>query len=432
MKQGKMSRSRLSGLKDEQDLGTQKIRKSSNQANPDADNSKQGNAPNLPKGWEIKKIGDVCVCASSNVSQNKLADDEGDFPIYGASGLIKKVSFYHQDKPYLSIVKDGSGVGRVTKMDAYTSVIGTLQYILPKENIDLDYLYYFLMSVDFKKYIAGAAIPHIYFKDYKNEPFLWMPLPEQKRIVSILDECFAAIAKAKANAEQNLKNAKELFESYLQGVFEKKGEGWEEKTLEVLADENCTLSYGIVQPGEEFENGLPVIRPTDLTSRYIKVEALKRIDPKLADGYKRTKLIGDELLLCVRGTTGVVSIATPELKDANVTRGIVPIRFNSKIVNQQFGYYLLISNYVQKQIRAKTYGAALMQINIGDLRKIITPYPPLKEQQTIVRQLDALRAETQKLEAVYQKKIDDLEELKKSILQKAFAGELKTEKTLVI
>ncbi len=104
----------------------------------------------LPKGWELKTIGDVCVSASSNVSQNKLADDEGDYPIFGASGLIKKVSFYHRDKPYLSIVKDGSGVGRVTKMDAYTSVIGTLQYILPRENIDLDYLNYSLMSVDFK------------------------------------------------------------------------------------------------------------------------------------------------------------------------------------------------------------------------------------------------------------------------------------------
>src|SRR5690606_1193126 len=189
----------------------------------------------LPKGWELKTIGDVCVSASSNVSQNKLADDEGDYPIFGASGLIKKVSFYHQDKPYLSIVKDGSGFGRITKMDAFTSVIGTLQYILPKENIDLDYLNYSLMSVDFKKYVAGAAIPHIYFKDYKNESFLWMPLPEQQRIVSILDEAFAAIAKAKANAEQNLKNTKELFESYLQGVFEKKGGGWEEKKLgEVL------------------------------------------------------------------------------------------------------------------------------------------------------------------------------------------------------
>ena len=79
----------------------------------------------MKKGWEIKTIGDVCVSSSSNISQNKLANDEGDYPIFGASGMIKKVSFYHQDKPYLSIVKDGSGVGRVTKMQAYTSDIGT-------------------------------------------------------------------------------------------------------------------------------------------------------------------------------------------------------------------------------------------------------------------------------------------------------------------
>ncbi|MBK9637735.1 MAG: restriction endonuclease subunit S [Bacteroidetes bacterium] len=186
-----------------------------------------------------------CVCdkASSNVSQNQLENEVGEYPIFGASGLIKNVSFYHQDKPYLSIVKDGSGVGRVTKMDAYTSVIGTLQYILPNDGIDIDYLNYSLMSVDFKKYVAGAAIPHIYFKDYKSEPFLWIPLSEQRQIVSVLNEAFAAISKAKANTEQNLKNTKELFESYLQGVFgsagsptEHGGEGWEVRTLSEITN----------------------------------------------------------------------------------------------------------------------------------------------------------------------------------------------------
>jgi type I restriction enzyme S subunit len=91
----------------------------------------------MKQGWEIKTVGDVCDKASSNVSQNQLDNEIGEYPIFGASGLIKNVSFYHQKNPYLSIVKDGSGFGRVTKMDAYTSVIGTLQYILPKENVDL-------------------------------------------------------------------------------------------------------------------------------------------------------------------------------------------------------------------------------------------------------------------------------------------------------
>ena len=107
----------------------------------------------MKQGWELKKLGDVCYSKSSNVSQNQLTDEVGDYPIFGASGLIKNVSFYHIDKPYLSIVKDGSGFGRITKMNAFTSVIGTLQYILPNDEIDLDYLNYSLMSVDFKKYV---------------------------------------------------------------------------------------------------------------------------------------------------------------------------------------------------------------------------------------------------------------------------------------
>ena len=210
----------------------------------------------LNKGWEIKKLGEVCDKASSNVSQNQLDNEVGEYPIFGASGLIKNVSFYHQDKPYLSIVKDGSGVGRVTKMDAFTSVIGTLQYILPNDGIDLDYLNYSLMSIDFKKYVAGAAIPHIYFKDYKNEPFLWMPLSDQQQLVSILNEAFAAITKAKTNAEQNLKNAKELFESYLKVVFE--NGNWKTKTIgevcnEIFAGGDAPKNNYSLEPNEKHQ-----------------------------------------------------------------------------------------------------------------------------------------------------------------------------------
>jgi type I restriction enzyme S subunit len=400
----------------------------------------------MKQGWEIKKLGEVLRVQNGYAFNSKLFTTETGTPLIRIrdikNGIGTETNFIGPyDKKYE--VKAGDFlIGMDGEFGCYewkgdTALLNQRVCRLQEFSNKLYPRFLFYVINRYLKAIEDvtsyATVKHISSKQIEAIEIPLPPLPEQQRIVSILDACFAAIAKAKANAEQNLKNAKELFESYLQGVFDPstssghgKGDGWEEKTLEELADESCTLSYGIVQPGEEFENGLPVIRPTDLTNRFIKVEGLKKIDPKLADGYKRTKLIGDELLLCVRGTTGVVSIATPELKNANVTRGIVPIRFNSKFIIQEFGYYLLTSNYVQKQIRAKTYGAALMQINIGDLRKILSRYPSIKDQQTIVRQLDALLAETQKLEAVYQKKIDDLEELKKLILQKAFAGELKT------
>ena len=373
----------------------------------------------LPKGWEIKTIGDVCVSASSNVSQNKLANDEGDYPIYGASGLIKKVSFYHQDKPYLSIVKDGSGVGRVTKMDAYTSVIGTLQYILPKENIDLDYLNYSLMSVDFKKYVAGAAIPHIYFKDYKNEPFLWMPLPEQQRIVSILDEAFAAIAKAKANAEQNLKNAKELFESYLQGVFENKN--WETKTLgEIGSPKMCKriLKHQTSTTGEIpfYKIGTFGKTPDAFISKEIYDEFRTKYSfPKKGD-----------VLISASGTIGrrVRYDGEPAFfQDSN----IVWIDNDEKHVLNDYLY--VFYEFCDWQ---PSKGATISRLYNSNLTSIKIVFPKsLEEQKNILLKIDAVSSETKKLESIYQQKINDLEELKKSILQKAFAGELKTSQEVV-
>jgi type I restriction enzyme S subunit len=197
-----------------------------------------------------------------------------------------------------------------------------------------------------------------------------------------------------------------------------------EKKLEDIADSDCSLSYGIVQPGEEFDEGMPIVRPTDLTTKVIRLGGLKRIDPKLAGGYKRTALQGGELLLCVRGSTGVVSIASPELVGANVTRGIVPIRFNRSLLLPEFGFYLISGGPVQSQIREKTYGTALMQINIRDLRLISLAIPPLKEQKTIAANLDSLHEETQRLARLYERKLVALEALKKSLLHQAFSGKL--------
>jgi type I restriction enzyme S subunit len=250
------------------------------------------------------------------------------------------------------------------------------------------------------------------------------PLPEQKRIVAILDKAFAAIDEAKAKTEQNLKNARELFDSYLQQVFSQRGEGWGEEYLENLVTDDCTLSYGIVQPGIDFDNGLPVVRPTDLTREIITSNGLKLIDPSKAEGYRRTVLQGGELLVCVRGTTGTTAIACNTLEGANVTRGIVPVRFDPSMISLRFGFYQFISPLVQEQIQAATYGAALMQINIRDFRKVKICMPSLQVQSEIANQLDEIKPNLLKIEKIYELKLARFDELKKSLLQKAFSGEL--------
>ena len=376
----------------------------------------------MKKGWELKQLGDVCDKASSNVSQNQLGNEVGEYPIFGASGLIKNVSFYHQDKPYLSIVKDGSGVGRVTKMDAYTSVIGTLQYILPNEGIDLDYLNYSLMSVDFKKYVAGAAIPHIYFKDYKNEPFLWMPLSEQKQIVSVLDEAFAAIAKAKANAEQNLKNAKELFESYLQGVFENKLHGSKFETLDSLCEliVDCEHKTAPTQ-----ETGYPSIRTPNIGKGVLILEGVNRVSEKTYNGWTRRAIPqADDLILAREAPAGNIAVIPENVKVCLGQRTVLIRPKKNKIISK-FLAHLILSKDVQEQLLSHSTGATVEHINMKDIRAFkIYNLSPLTEQQTIVQNLEALLTETKKLEVIYNQKINDLEELKKSVLQKAFSGSL--------
>ncbi len=383
---------------------------------------KQGNALSLPKGWELKKLEDVCYSKSSNVSQNKLVNEIGDYPIFGASGFIKNVSFYHRDKPYLSIVKDGSGFGRITKMEAFTSVIGTLQYILPKDEIDLDYLNYSLMSVDFKKYVQGAAIPHIYFKDYKNEPFLWMPLQEQQRIVAILDEAFAAIAKAKTNAEQNLKNAKELFESYLQGVFENKGEGWEEKTLKEVC---AKITDGTHQTPKYFDEGIIFLSSRNVTSGKIDWENIKYIDEKQhLEMHKRVAPRVGDILLAKNGTTGVAAMVDRDLV-FDIYVSLAHIRVLNEIT-PDFMLYFINSPIAKKQFNKRLKGSGVPNLHLEEIREVEISFPKSKEEQNkLVEKLNNFSRETKKLEAIYQQKINDLEELKKSVLQKAFSGELK-------
>ena len=143
------------------------------------------------------KLEDVCERGTSNLKQSDIAKTSGDYPIYGASGYIGNTNFYHQEKPYVAVVKDGAGVGRAALYPANSSVIGTMQYLLPKDNVLPKYLFYVVSYMHLEKYYTGATIPHIYFKDYKNEEFNLDLLERQAEIVEILEKCEKIIEKRK-------------------------------------------------------------------------------------------------------------------------------------------------------------------------------------------------------------------------------------------
>ncbi len=390
----------------------------------------------MKAGWQRKQIGDLCEVIAGQSPEGKFYNVDGNgIPFYqgkkdfGEKFLEAPTTWTIQTT---KIAQEGdilmsvrAPVGPVNFATGEACIGRGLAAIRSGAELNRDFLFYQLLHL--QPEIAGregAVFSSINKGEIEALPLAFASLPEQQSIVGILDEAFDGIATAKTNAEQNLQNARALFESHLQSVFIQRGEGWVEKRLEEVVTADCSLSYGIVQPGEEYSDGLPIVRPTDLTTQEIRLDGLKRIDPKLAEGYKRTTLQGGELLLCVRGSTGMVSIASDELAGGNVTRGIVPIRFDGAKLSQDFGYHLVSSGAFQDQIRKKTYGAALMQINIRDLRNIEVSFPSLREQAEISAKLDALREETQRLESLYQRKLTALDELKKSLLHQAFSGAL--------
>lgn len=221
------------------------------------------------------------------------------------------------------------------------------------------------------------------------------PLSEQTRIVSLLDTFTSSIT----NLKQQIAERRKQYEHYRDQLLDLEGkEGVEMKTLGEVVSSDCSLSYGIVQPGEDVIDGIPVVRPVDLISTYIKLDGLKKTQQQISESYKRTILRGNEILFCVRGTTGTMGLATSELKGCNVTRGIVPISFDNEIT-KMFVFYQLKSFRLQKIIDEKTNGTALRQINIKDLRLLHLCFPPLSEQSRIVSLLDTFEASISNLEA---------------------------------
>lgn len=420
----------------------------------------KGDALSLPKGWEIKKLGEICKVIAGQSPEGKFYNSEG-------NGM----PFYQGKKEYGEkyIGEPTTWTTKVTKEaeagDILMSVrapVGPVNFATQKicigrglaalragKHIDKEFLYNFLINHENEiEGNAGAVFNSINKTQIENIEIPLPPLPEQQRIVSILDEAFAAIAKAKANAEQNLKNAKELFESYLQGIMSQprltrltdsqdfknqgnqdnqinqgsdNGDGWEEKKL----GEVCEFKGGGTPStkNKNYWNGsIPWVSPKDMKSRLISISEDYITDIAVKESSTSIIPIGS-ILIVVR--SGILSRIVPlglTIKEVTVNQDLKAL-IPKRIISSEYLFYFLEAK--MKFLLSKvSRGATVHRLTTDSIREISIPIPSKETQQTIVRQLDALRTETQKLEAVYQKKMDDLEELRKSILQKAFSGRI--------
>ena len=317
--------------------------------------------------------------------------------------------------------------------DLFTNEAIAALTILNEKEIDKYFLYHFLSLFDWNTAaegdvkVKGKTLNKAKLKEI--EVHYPKSLPEQQRIVAILDEAFAAIAKAKANAEQNLKNAKELFESYLQGVFEQRGDGWEEKTLEEISIEFARGKSKHRPRGDVSLLGgrYPLIQTGDISNaNHWITEYTQTYNDK---GLAQSKL-WPKGTICIAIVGANVAETAILNFDACFPDSVIGIVVDPKKANNEYVDYLLQT--FKTYLKEKGKGTARDNINLGTFENQKFPFPSVKEQQSIVQKLDALSAQTKKLEAIYQQKLNDLEELKKVILQKAFSGELKTSEMLAV
>lgn len=399
----------------------------------------------LPMGWEIKKLGEVSEILNGGTPKTNIAEYwDGDIHWITPADLGKlkkptvddtprKITRLGLEKSSAKLFPENSiilstraPIGHLAINEVPMSTNQGCRGIVPSKKLDTWYLYYFLKkNVELLDSLGtGATFKELSTKALAGVEIPLPPLHEQQRIVSILDEAFAAIAKAKANAEQNLKNAKELFESYLQGVFE--NGNWETKKWGELCDFVRGPFGGSLKKNVFKESGYVVYEQKHAIHDHFN-QLRYFIDEEKFNEMKRFEVFpGDIIMSCSGVTLGRVAVVPDGIPKGIINQALLKLT-PKKNVNVHFIKHWLRSSIFQKIIFDFSGGAAIPNVPSAKILKDIKiPCPSLKEQKRIVMEIEIVLNESKRLEGIYQRKIDDLEELKKSILQKAFAGELRS------
>jgi len=393
--------------------------------------------------WEVKKLGDVGNIFSGNSINAKLKKEkylnleEGipyvatkdvsydskidyDNGVRIPEGELDKFRVAHKNSIF--ICAEGGSAGR--KLAFNTKDVCFVNKLFALEAFDFmdpKFVYYFYQTSDFQKQFKSrmtGLIGGVSKGKFKNINIPVPPLPIQQKIVNILDEAFEKLSKAKENAETNLNNSKEVFESYLQSVFENKGEDWEEKRLGDIAE----VEYGFTGKAKD-EGEYRYVRITDTSENGLLIPHNKLYLKKSSEAEKFI-IENHDLLMARTGASFAKVLFFEETEKSVFASYLIRINFKIEMINKLYWYFTKSKIYWD-QANKLASGSAQPHFNGAAVKKVVFSYPKsLEQQKQIVSKLDNLSAETKKLERIYDEKLTDLEELKKSILQKAFKGEL--------
>ena len=397
----------------------------------------------MKKGWELKRLPDIAEYFIGLTYSPKDVSDKGIIVLRSSniqddtldlSDLVRvnrpiKDSLKVRPGDILMCSRNGS-----KRLVGKTAVIGSLSeemtfgtfMTVVRSNFN-PYLAWFFKSEMFRQQLGVGENTMINQVTKYMLDAIQLPLPsasEQQRIVGLLDEAFEGLATAKANAEKNLANARALFESHLQSVFTQRGEGWVEKNrpladlCELIVD--CEHKTAPIQ-----QEGIPSIRTPNIGKGKLILEGVNRVSEETYRAWtRRAEPLPGDLILAREAPAGNVAVI-PENTRVCLGQRTVLIRPRSEIFDPSFLAFLLLEPKTQQRLLAHSRGATVQHVNMKDIRALdVGAIPSLKVQNSIVSKLLSLDEETQRLQTLYQQKLDALEALKKSLLHQAFSGNL--------
>ena len=381
----------------------------------------------MMNGWQTKKLVDVATLQRGFdlPTQDRMS---GDVPLVTSCGISSRHNKSAVRGPGVATGRSGS-IGHVFFIERDFWPLNTVLYVKDFHGNDPRFVFHLLKHFDLKRFASGSGVPTLNRNFVHDELVSVPPLPEQQRIVGILDEAFEGIATAKANAEKNLQNARAIFESHLQSVFTQRGEGWVEKPFEELLESNVIgLTKGSRDQGED--KAWPYVKMNNITrdnrfdfSRFTCVDATD-------DEVSKFSLRDGDFLFNTRNSYELVGKSCIYESDSNdavlFNNNIMRVRFEIG-VDARFVLLAFSSKAVADDLNALKSGTTnVSAIYFKDLKSLILPVPPIAAQKTIAARLESLVAETQRLASLYERKLAALEALKKSLLHQAFTGKLRT------
>ena len=341
-----------------------------------------GNTPSK-KTEEFWNSEDICFVKPDIIADNGV-NEIVDSNEYISEEARKKARVVGKNSIFVTCIGSIGKIGIAS--DGEYAFNQQINVIIPNNRVQPKYLAYNLL---FNKprlvAIANAPVVPIINKSRFGEftVNIETDIDRQCEIVDVLDKLTQIIQQRnkEISALDDLIKARfvEMFGDAVDNPM-----GWKKKQLQDIVTDDCTISYGIVQTGDDQDEGVPVFRPVDIVNRTPKLEELKKTTEEISNKYKRTILKGREMLITVRANIADTCIVGEEFKGCNVGRGIVPIRTKEDIMVLEFLKYLMDSKHLNDDIKSKAKGITLIQLNMEDLREVELIIPPVERQKSFV------------------------------------------------